>query len=604
MIPRLRLRDEPPAPSQASGAFFGRIADQLEGGWAPPQSGPEAETFRTMSARANGASHPLEFFGHLRWLDGRPLLQTIEPYRRKVFSDVLYTFDSDGRPTYSLALCGRAKKNWKTSDLILAALYRLLAWKSPQGNDCFVLANDEEQAGDDLDLAKKLVGVNPSLERQVRVTAKAIERSDGRGVLQILPAGDVVGQHGKTYLFVGFDEIHGYRDHALFEALAPDPTRRDALTWITSYNALRHTPGVPLYDFMQAGKRGDDSRMFFSWYGGDFTTDPAFAEVSPEERANPSMASWDAPGYLEQQRRRLPTHRYRRLHLNLPGAPDGAAFSAESVMAAIVSGRRRLPSEAERKYHAFVDMSGGSSDDAVLGIAHFDETTKRGVLDLLVSQTGKPPFNPRAAVAKFVTHLRQYGLSHVVGDAYAGETFRADFTENGIGYTVAGTSKSEIYDRFEPLLNAGAVELLDVPELQEQLLTLVLRNGKVDHQPGDHDDYANAAAGAIDLATNRGDMQGWIGHFQNLAERKGKLDPPDAENRPESIAHALLVVQKPKPKTTTATLRAKPWSTFSIRKARYTCGADGVLRNIALDHVAGLLDAGAWCVKGDDGAGL
>jgi len=94
--------------------------------------------------------------------------------------------------------------------------------------------------------------------------------------MQILPAGDVVGQHGKTFLFVGYDEIHGYRSHDLFEALAPDPTRKDVLQWITSYAGIRHAPGIPLYDLLQAAKRGDDPRMFFSWYGGDFTTDPAF----------------------------------------------------------------------------------------------------------------------------------------------------------------------------------------------------------------------------------------------------------------------------------------------------------------------------------------
>ena len=50
-------------------------------------------------------------------------------------------------------------------------------------------------------------------------------------------------------------------------------------------------------------------------------------------------------------------------------------------------------------------------------------------------------------------------------------------------------------------MNAGEVELLDITELQEQLLTLVIRGDKIDHQPGDHDDYANAAAGALWLVT-------------------------------------------------------------------------------------------------------
>ena len=50
-------------------------------------------------------------------------------------------------------------------------------------------------------------------------------------------------------------------------------------------------------------------------------------------------------------------------------------------------------------------------------------------------------------------------------------------------------------------LNAGEVELPDQPKLQEQLLTLVIRGSRIDHQPGDHDDWANAAAGAIYLAS-------------------------------------------------------------------------------------------------------
>jgi hypothetical protein len=82
---------------------------------------------------------------------------------------------------------------------------------------------------------------------------------------------------------------------------------------------------------------------------------------------------------------------------------------------------------------------------------------------------------------------------------FGGETFRADFREHGIAHVRVRTSKSELYEQFEPLLTAGEVELLDVPELQEQLLTLVWRGTKIDHLPGDHDDFANAAAGALVL---------------------------------------------------------------------------------------------------------
>jgi hypothetical protein len=233
-----------------------------------------------------------------------------------------------------------------------------------------------------------------------------------------------------------------------------DPTRPDAMMWITSYASIRNAPGVPLFDFLQAGKRGDDPRMYFSWYSADFTTDAALIDADPERRANPSIASFPAD-YLPQQRKRLPAHKFRRLHLNLPGAPDGAAFDGDRVAAAIVPGRRRLPWEPIHHYRAFVDMSGGSSDDAVLAISHHDEFRNVTVLDEIVSQTGGIPFNPRDAVNKFVANLKLWNISRVTGDAYAGQTFRSDFQERGVEYRISSLTKAEIYDAFEPSLMLG-----------------------------------------------------------------------------------------------------------------------------------------------------
>jgi hypothetical protein len=471
---------------------------------------------------------PLEFFASLNWLDGRPLPFVIEPYRQKTFDEALFSFLPDGRPKYDRAFVGRAKKNWKTADLDLAALYRLLAWqtKPGTGNDCLIVASDEGQAADNLDLIKKLIVANPILSREVEVRAKEIVRRDGGGTLKILPGGDVAGSHGKSFLFLGLDEIHTMRDYALLEALAPDPTRADVVVWITSYNTIRSVPGVPLHDLIQLGKAGTDPRMYFSWYGGDFTTDPALAgeEVTPERRANPSMSSWNSADYLEQERLRLPTSKFRRLHLNLPGSPDGSAFSAEHVMTAIVTGRRRLPYQPGNQYMAGVDMSGGSNDESCFAIAHKDRESGKAVLDLLVSQSGKPPFNPRDAVRKFAALAHEYNIRFVTGDNYGGQTYRYDFQEHGIGYDTirmpralgvkvnttpaiarqersgGQPSASDFYEAFEPRLNAGEVELLDIPELQEQLLTLVWKGAKITHESAGHDDWANAAAIALVLA--------------------------------------------------------------------------------------------------------
>ena len=66
----------------------------------------------------------MQFFAALRWIDGTPLLDHIEPYRRRIFEMLLYRVEPDGRVRYNLALTGRAKKNWKSADLVLAAAVR------------------------------------------------------------------------------------------------------------------------------------------------------------------------------------------------------------------------------------------------------------------------------------------------------------------------------------------------------------------------------------------------------------------------------------------------------------------------------------------------
>src|SRR5262249_41108466 len=123
---------------------------------------------------------------------------------------------------------------------------------------------------------------------------------------------------------------------------------------------------------------------------------------------------------------RLPMHRFRRLHMNLPGLPEGAAYQIEPIMDAIDRGVVRRSPVPGVVYSAFVDMSGGSNDDAVLAIAHRD-AEGRLVLDVVMNQGPHPPFDPRNAVERFAVLLKTYAMHHVVGDKYAGQTFIADF---------------------------------------------------------------------------------------------------------------------------------------------------------------------------------
>ena len=157
----------------------------------------------------------------------------------------------------------------------------------------------------------------------------------------------------------------------------------------------------------------------------------------------------------------------------------------------------RLP-EPTVEYSAFVDMSGGSNDDAVCAIG-FRDADDRAVVARLLDQGQPPPFDPRKAVARFAAVLKEYRVFTVTGDKFAGETFIQDFGSHGIGYQISDLTKSQLYETLEPRLNSRQVILLDDAKLESQFLGLGWRGGKIDHLAGEHDDYSNACAGLVQL---------------------------------------------------------------------------------------------------------
>ena len=193
--------------------------------------------------------------------------------------------------------------------------------------------------------------------------------------------------------------------------------------------------------------------------------------------------------------------------------------SREAIEAVVIPGRRELPPMSGTQYVAFVDPSGGSHDSFTLAVGHSERRGERierndlgaiyrperhtqelYVLDAIREQ--KPPFSPADVVQEFCELLQAYRITSVEGDRYAGEWPREQFRRHGIEYRTAEKVRSDLYHSLLPLLNSGAVELLDAPRLIAQLLGLERRTGRsgkdsIDHGPRGHDDVVNAAAGAL-----------------------------------------------------------------------------------------------------------
>jgi hypothetical protein len=185
---------------------------------------------------------------------------------------------------------------------------------------------------------------------------------------------------------------------------------------------------------------------------------------------------------------------------------DVAEFVSMDVLdACTADGVFELPPISGASYVAFVDPSGGSSDSMTLAIAHRD---KFGISILDCIREIRPPFSPENVVEEFCHTLKQYNISRICGDRYAGEWAREPFRKRGVAYEPSEKVKNDIYRDLLPLLNSRKVQLLDDRRLISQLHGLERRTARggrdsIDHAPGAKDDVANAVAGVLVLASGK-----------------------------------------------------------------------------------------------------
>jgi hypothetical protein len=181
-----------------------------------------------------------------------------------------------------------------------------------------------------------------------------------------------------------------------------------------------------------------------------------------------------------------------------------AFLPLEALDAVRMVGRFEQPFQAAHRssYVGFLDPSGGTGQDSfTLAIAH--HANGRAVLDLV--REVRPPFSPEATVAEFADVLKAFALTKATSDRYAGSWPTEAFRKVGITVEPSERTKSEIYQDALPIIMSGTCELLDDARLLKQLGGLerrTARGGKdsIDHAPRQHDDLANAAAGALVLA--------------------------------------------------------------------------------------------------------
>jgi hypothetical protein len=141
-----------------------------------------------------------------------------------------------------------------------------------------------------------------------------------------------------------------------------------------------------------------------------------------------------------------------------------------------------------------------------LCIGHFEHASQTVVIDAL--RETKAPFSPEFVVSEFAALLKSYRCYKVVGDRYAGEWPREQFSRFSVMYEPPPKPKSELYLDALALINSKRLDLLDNTRAFNQLLALERRSARggrdsIDHPPGQHDDVINAVAGCASVLINK-----------------------------------------------------------------------------------------------------
>ena len=210
----------------------------------------------------------------------------------------------NGRRRWDTFLNGLPKKNGKSTLAACVATCALLL--DDPNPEVLGTAGDKDQARIIFNFTRKAIERSPSLRPFVKFYRDAIERIDGEGVYRAL-ASESSGAHGQNATCVIWDELWNQPSYDLWEALTHSPARANPFHFITTYSGYQARSGNLLWDLYSRGLAGDDPRMYMFWRSGP----------------DANLASWVTPEYLESQRRRLPDHIYRRLHMNEWSVAEG-----------------------------------------------------------------------------------------------------------------------------------------------------------------------------------------------------------------------------------------------------------------------------------------
>lgn len=374
----------------------------------------------------------------------------------------------------------RPRGHSKTQDLAIAMLTGLVL--GPPGWRGYLAAVDQAQAGLAYDSLRQFVAGSPFLRSIVRLlrAEAVVPATDNR--LVVLPA-DSAGAWGLRPDLVGLDELSAWRTQAheefaqaLLSALGKRPGARAVVATTAHWD-----------------------RSGLCWRLRETVqTDPAWLFLRRGQ-----CASWISPAFLDQQRRILPDHAFRVLHLNEWVTSTDVSYLSSDEVRSIFDPRRTPADYCRVAGHVVAVDLGLKRDAAVAVVLHGEAPTDRAqhaglvVVDTIRTWKGsaKAPVKLADVKAWVLQAVERYAHSTVILDAWQAEMLAQELRAAGVRVrTVAFTApyRQRLFAHLLALVRERRLLCYPHPALEAELLRLEWRGDRVDHPRGSHDDHVVA----------------------------------------------------------------------------------------------------------------
>ena len=378
----------------------------------------------------------------------------------------------------------RPRGHSKTMDGGAFALHHML---SGVGRRVYLGATDRDQAALAHDSLRGFIQRSGLLQASLKVDRWKITARSTDSTLEVLAA-DAASSWGLRPSLVIADELSQWRGDAaeeLFYAL---------------YSALGKVPGAQMVIATTAGW----DRASLCWKLRErVRDDPAwvFSRIG-------QCASWVSPDFLEQQRRLLPEHVFRRLHLN-EWTEAGGAYLTYAEVEGIFDGERVLECREGRHFIGLdIGLSGDATAACVLhlardGLTVHDFATWQGTRSEKVRLEDVEGWVHDAA-------RRRYSGAKLHADPWQAVGLMQRLRDAGVRCeeaTFTAAYRGHLFQNLLELVRARRLRCFPHEALKDELLRLEFRevggNLRVDHPSGGHDDHAiSLAVAALPAALN------------------------------------------------------------------------------------------------------